>query len=285
MTRREALFLAVGGDDVDAPQPAGRVIGEPPHVAAHQHPPAARHDLARRRLPHHAGALARILEALDQRLHHRSAGRIGTAARLQRARQRVHDGDAQIEALDALRRPVGGNLVARHAPHLFGVGLEEHAEQPLAELVAHPVVEALRLRDRRHLGPRVGQHAGGAGEDAEIGERLERLERIGIEFPVVVDAREARPLDEIVGQDLAPQVDHLLRLGKEAMAADVEGEALVAHRAADPADIDRILLQHQHRAASPWSGNRRPSVPPDRRRSRTLRHRLLIGRLFRIGSE
>ena len=64
-------------------------------------------------------------------------------------------------------------------------------------------------------------------EDAEIAQRLEGAQRIGIEFAAVVDARQPRPLDEIVGQDLVPQVDHFLRLGEEAVAADVEQEALV----------------------------------------------------------
>ena len=43
-------------------------------LAAHQHLAAALLDLARGRFPHHARALARILEALDQRLDDRPAG-------------------------------------------------------------------------------------------------------------------------------------------------------------------------------------------------------------------
>jgi hypothetical protein len=43
-----------------------------------------------------------------------------------------------------------------------------------------------------------------------------------------------------------PEVHHLLGLGEEAVAADIEHEVLVVHGAADAADIDRILLDHGH---------------------------------------
>ena len=55
--------------------------------------------------------------------------------------ERVDDRRGQVEALDPLRRPVGGDLLAAHPPDLFGVGLEEDAEQAAAKLVAHPVFE------------------------------------------------------------------------------------------------------------------------------------------------
>jgi hypothetical protein len=51
---------------------------------------------------------------------------------------------------------------------------------------------------------------------------------------VVVDAGEARALDEIVGQYLVPEVDDLLRLREEAMAADVEKKVLIVNRSAMP---------------------------------------------------
>ena len=84
-------------------------------------------------------------------------------------------------------------------------------------------------------------------EDAEIAQRLEGAQRIGVEFAAVVDARQARPLDEVVGQDLLPQVDDFLRLREEAVPADVEHEAVVLDGAADAADIDRVLLDHDDR--------------------------------------
>ena len=92
------------------------------------------------------------------------------------------------------------------------------------------------------------------------------LKRIGIVFAAIEDARQPRPLDEVVRQNFVPEVDDFLRLGEEAMAADVEQEILVAHRAADAADIDRIFLDHEHRRRFPWSGNRPRSGRPGRRR-------------------
>ena len=85
----------------------------------------------------------------------------------------------------------------------------------------------------------IGQHAGGAGEYPEIAQRLERAQRIGIEFSAIIDARQPRPRDEVVRQDLVPEVDDFLGLGEEPVAANVEQEILVPHGAADAADIDR----------------------------------------------
>src|SRR5262249_18261090 len=101
--------LAPAGDrrDLDGPEPAIGVIGEPAQLAAHQDRAAALGDLARRGLPHHAGAAARILEALDQRLDDGLSGGARAAVPLERTREYLHHRDAEIEALDALSRPVG----------------------------------------------------------------------------------------------------------------------------------------------------------------------------------
>ena len=204
---------------------------------------ALRLDLGRGRLPHHAGAAARILEGLDQRLDDLVAV-LRAGLHLDRAAQRVRHGAPQVEALDALRGPVGGDLLARHAPHLLGVGLEEDREQPVAELVRHPLAKVLRVGVGKRLLVGVRQHAHRALDDAEVAQRLERLQRIGVELAVVVDAAQARALDEVVGQDLVPEVDDLLRLGEEAVAADVEKKALIVNGAADAADIGRVGLDH-----------------------------------------
>ena len=246
MVRRVGLAAAVGAGNLDGPELSRAVVGELAQVAALQHLAAALLDLARGRFPHHARALARVLEALDQRLDHRPAG-FRRALGQQRLLQRLDHRDAEVEPLDALRRPVGGNLVARHAPHLLGVGLEEDREQLLAELVAHPFVEIAGVLDRERLGVGERQHAGGAGEDAEVLQRLEGAQRIRVVLAAVVDARQARPRDEIVGQDLLPQVDDFLRLREEAMPADVEHEAVVFDRAADAAHVHRVLLDHDDR--------------------------------------
>ena len=55
--------------------------------------------------------------------------------------QRMLEGRSQRESLDALHRPVGGDLAATHAPDLFGVGLEEDAEKPFTKLIDYPLLE------------------------------------------------------------------------------------------------------------------------------------------------
>jgi hypothetical protein len=222
------------------------VVSERLQLTPLEHLAAALLNLARCGFPHHAGALARILEALDQRLND-GFSRPRFACREHRFLQRIHDCYAEIEPLDTLRRPVGGNFVARHAPHFFGVSLEKDREQFLSELVAHPFVEIASVFDRVCLGVAERQHAGRAGEEPEIAQRLECAQWVRIIFSAVVDAREARPLDEIVGQNLLPEIDHFLRLRKETMPANVKHEAVVFDRAADAAHIDRILLDHGDR--------------------------------------
>src|SRR3546814_16984729 len=59
-------------------------------------------------------------------------------------------------------------------------------------------------------------------------------------------AAHPRPLDEIVGQNLVPQLDDFAALRKEAMPTDVEAKALMLDRPADPADVNRVLLDHRH---------------------------------------
>jgi hypothetical protein len=55
---------------------------------------------------------------------------------------------------------------------------------------------------------------------------------------VVVDAAQARALDETIGQDLAPEIDDLLRLREEAVAPDIEKKVLIVNRSANAADIN-----------------------------------------------
>src|SRR6202041_2766096 len=141
-----------------------------------------------------------IAEGFDQRLDDVAvilaivpAGLCGPLVQAERTAQTIENGGAEAQALDALRRPIGGNLVATHAPDLFRIGLEEDREQPLAELVADPLVKRLGIFDRKSLRICKGCDAEKALQQAEIAQRLEGLERIGIEFPPVEDARESRP--------------------------------------------------------------------------------------------
>src|SRR6201996_4125494 len=54
----------------------------------------------------------------------------------------VPDGAREREALDALRAPLGADLVAAHTPHLLRVGLEEGEIELSAEAVDEEVFEA-----------------------------------------------------------------------------------------------------------------------------------------------
>ena len=189
MASRITLAFSVGSHDPDAPELVDLIISEFDQFATHQNSAAALPDPGCGGFPHHAGTLARILERPDQRLHDIVADRNGFWLAPERMFQRGHDCDAKIQSLDTLRRPVGGDFVAGHAPHFLGVGLEENLKQALAELIANPVVEAAGRRDRECLGIGIGQHAGDAGEYPEIAQRLERAQRIGIEFSAVIDPR------------------------------------------------------------------------------------------------
>src|SRR5262245_24282662 len=62
---------AVAGRRLDSPDLAVGIVSKPAQLTAHQHVPTALSDLAGRGFPHHARSLARILEALDQRLDDR----------------------------------------------------------------------------------------------------------------------------------------------------------------------------------------------------------------------
>ena len=57
---------AVRGRDFNRPVAGALVIGQALQLAAHQQAAAMVTDFFRRSIPHHAGALARILERFDQ---------------------------------------------------------------------------------------------------------------------------------------------------------------------------------------------------------------------------
>src|SRR2546423_2829310 len=102
----------------------------------------------RHALPHLTGTEPRVSEAIDQRRHDLAA-----TLRLSIREQRAAQHDPQVEALDALCRPVGRKLFGADAPNLFRVGLEEDVEKAPPELGAHPVLERPRLLDGLRAGP------------------------------------------------------------------------------------------------------------------------------------
>src|SRR5262249_50857768 len=83
--------------------------------------------------PHHPRPKPRIMELVYQRCDNLAV--LGFACAEQRASNRL----AQREVLDALRGPVGGNLVTGNAPDFFRVGFEENPIETVAESVRHPL--------------------------------------------------------------------------------------------------------------------------------------------------
>ena len=188
---------------------------------------AERADLVGHRLPHLAGAVARVVELLDQALD--------LVALV--PEERGLRGRGEREPLDPLRRPLGAQLGGRHAPDLLRVRLEEELVEAAAEAVRHPLLVRLlaALRpDRR------GEVRGGdAGEldRAELLHHVRPVQRVVEELPVPEDARHARPQEELVAHDLVPQALDLLRLREEAVAAEVEAVAVPLHGLGEPADL------------------------------------------------
>src|SRR3546814_9989546 len=83
------------------------------------------------------------------------------------------------------------------------------------ELIDGPVLETADLPVRQQLRLGVARHAQRRPYDAQIPQRLERAQRIGIIFALIIDSAHPRPLDEIVGQDLVPPVDDFLAFRSE----------------------------------------------------------------------
>ena len=105
-------------------------------------------------LPHHPGAVLRVLELLDE------AGDVLLVPL--RAASGV---DApplhEREVLDALGGPVGLDLGGRHAPDLLGVGLEEVPVEAPAEAGGDAALERCLVLRRADPRPEVRQHAAG----------------------------------------------------------------------------------------------------------------------------
>src|SRR5262249_59902585 len=131
---------------------------------------------------------------------------------------------------------------AGSAPHYLGVGLEEHVEQTGAEPVADPVLEAAVRFDWLCLRTKVAGHHRGERERTEIGEHVGRLQRVVEEPAAVIDSREPRTLEQIVAEELVPQLAHARDLRKEAVTADVEAEAFVDDGLRKAADL-RVAIE------------------------------------------
>jgi hypothetical protein len=90
--------------------------------------PALLYDVARDLVPHLSGAELGVQELFDQRGLRILLPDVAAAA-FEHLPQGVEQRGPDREALDALGAPFGADPVARHAPDLLGVGLEERAVQ------------------------------------------------------------------------------------------------------------------------------------------------------------
>src|SRR5262249_46228227 len=111
------------------------------HLLAHDDLLSACLEPVAHALPELPGPEAGIPELVDQRFDDRTAFLV-TALALE-AGQGALDRLAEVEALDALSCPVGGEFLSADAPDLLCVSLEEDREEAIAELVAHPIFQGL----------------------------------------------------------------------------------------------------------------------------------------------
>src|SRR5450759_3330308 len=117
----------------------------------------------RHAFPHLSRPESRISELIDQRRDDLAAVS-GRPARDQRAAKH----EPEVEALDSLGGPVGGQLLGADAPNLFCVRLEEDAEETPSELVANPVLEALRILHRLQPRPGIAGNAAHSLERSQV---------------------------------------------------------------------------------------------------------------------
>src|SRR5919199_6086784 len=99
------------------------------------------------------------------------------------------------------------------------------------------------MAHRKHPRLQVREGAARRFERAELRQRLRSFQRIREVLAAVVDARRAGPHQQIVAEDLGPEILDLLRFGEEAMPPDIEVEALVGLRPRDAADVPWIALE------------------------------------------
>ncbi len=156
-------------------------------------------------LPTSCRAPARITKRFDQGFGAGATPRLKSQGALHTINKRLR----KIEPLDSLGRPIGRNLIAIHAPDLFGIGLEEDRKKPFAEFIAHPLMEGLGIADWKRAGMGIGGKAGDALLEPEIAQGLESLQRISLELSRVINARQPRPVEKIVRKDFIPERHHL----------------------------------------------------------------------------
>ena len=112
------------------------------------------------------------------------------------------------------------------------------------------------------LAARVRERRNARLDEAEPRHDVPGLQRIREVLAVVVDARETRPDQELLAEDLLPQPLHRRDLREEAVAAEVEAIAVVLDGLRDAAD-DAVRLEHGagRAAQAQHVGGREPRGP------------------------
>ncbi|CAB4882193.1 unannotated protein [freshwater metagenome] len=190
-------------------------------------------DALRHALPHLAGPQARIVEAADQR----RGLRLGR--RPQGGAHRRREG----ELADPLGGPVGAQLAARHTPDLLGVGAEEDLVETTAEAAGDPLLEGVLRTSRTQPRRGVAEPTARELRGTELAHELRRRERVVDEAAAVEDPREARTLEQLVAEDLVPELLDLGGFRVEAVAAEIEPPAVADLGAREAAD-DVVALKN-----------------------------------------
>src|SRR5438067_13851675 len=120
--------------------------------------------------------------------------------------------------------------------------------QALAEAVGHPLLKRVFAAFGLERRPQVGAAAADQLDRSELADYIEALEGVLKELVVPVDPGLPRPLEEFLLHDLMPEIVHLLHLGEETVAAEVEAVSVPDLSAGQPADLAR-RLKHDHRLA------------------------------------
>src|SRR5204863_245798 len=89
-------------------------------------------------------------------------------------------------------------------------------EQPPAEAIRHPVLEGLLLPLRLQLRPDVREERARELDRPELLDHVGAAQRVVEELAVPVDARHARPPQELLAHDLVPERVDAARAGSTA---------------------------------------------------------------------
>src|ERR1700733_11961062 len=105
---------------------------------------------------------------------------------LERTGQRVNDGLADRESLDALRAPLRRDFRAGYSPDLLGVVLEKGTVELLPEAVDQKVLERHFGRAGHHPCHRIARTDIGRVGSPEVGQRTPaELERVVVETTTI----------------------------------------------------------------------------------------------------